>query len=107
MVGEDRCRSGTELDAIKAMCAEREYDECFHREENGLRNRSIGEEWLGGSSKEEMADCGNRNGVGNIENGVEFGMGEEIEEEGCNVVSPNVTELTNCVALVADQEMIG
>ncbi|KAK8533818.1 hypothetical protein V6N12_047222 [Hibiscus sabdariffa] len=92
MVGEDRCRSDTELDAIKAMCVEREYDECFHREENGLRNRSIGEEWLGGSSKEEMVDCGNRNGVGNIENGVEFGMGEEIEEEGCNVVSPKLLE---------------
>ncbi|KAK8576932.1 hypothetical protein V6N13_121931 [Hibiscus sabdariffa] len=69
MVGEDGCSSGTEVDAIKAMCAEREYDDYCHREKNGLGSRSIGEEGLGGSSKEETADYGNRNEEGNKENG--------------------------------------
>ncbi|KAK8588985.1 hypothetical protein V6N12_023401 [Hibiscus sabdariffa] len=39
-----------------------------------------------------MADCGNRNKVRNIENGVENVMGGEIEEEGCKVVSPKLLE---------------
>ncbi|KAK8974451.1 hypothetical protein V6N11_072786 [Hibiscus sabdariffa] len=84
MVGEDGCSSGTEVDAIKAMCAEREYDDYCHREKNGLGSRSIGEEGLGGSSKEETADYGNRNEEGNKENGAKNVLGAEIEEEGCN-----------------------
>ncbi|KAK9017877.1 hypothetical protein V6N11_000878 [Hibiscus sabdariffa] len=86
-VGDDRCSSGTELDAIKAMCAKREYDDYFHREKNGLGSRRIGEEGLGGSSKKETADCGNRNEEGNKENGVKNVLGVEIEEEGCIVAS--------------------
>ncbi|KAK8562353.1 hypothetical protein V6N12_010437 [Hibiscus sabdariffa] len=42
---------------------------------------------LGGSSKEETADCGNQNEEGNKENGVENVLGVEIKEEGCIVAS--------------------
>ncbi|KAK8488157.1 hypothetical protein V6N11_073204 [Hibiscus sabdariffa] len=92
-VGEDRCSSGTEVDAIKAMYAEREYDDYFHREKNGLGNRSIEEEGLGGSSKEETTDYGNRNEERNKENGTKNVLGAEIEKEGCNVVSPRIIEI--------------
>ncbi|KAK8562354.1 hypothetical protein V6N12_010438 [Hibiscus sabdariffa] len=52
-----------------------------------MRSRSIWEEGLGGSSKEETADCGNQNEEGNKENGVENVLGVEIKEEGCIVAS--------------------
>ncbi|KAK8701238.1 hypothetical protein V6N13_019628 [Hibiscus sabdariffa] len=53
----------------------------------GSQSRSIWEEGLGGSSKEETADCGNQNEEGNKENGVENVLGVEIKEEGCIVAS--------------------
>ncbi|KAK8576935.1 hypothetical protein V6N13_121934 [Hibiscus sabdariffa] len=75
------------------MCAEREYDDYCHREKNGLGSRSIREEGLGGSSKEETADYRNRNEEGNKENDAKNVLGAEIEEEGCNVVSPGIIEI--------------
>ncbi|KAK8570806.1 hypothetical protein V6N13_103208 [Hibiscus sabdariffa] len=58
VVVEDRCNSGTEVDVINAMCTERDYDDCFLRENNACGSRGIEEEWMGGNSKDTTAGRG-------------------------------------------------